>query len=247
MASPDYRQTPYSPDWIEGASQVDTIYRRGMGDLGDMWTFDESGSPKLRAGTVDGKKVVPVPAGSFSRQEYRKELDRIRAEGGIPVEAPEKFTRGKGTSERDRVEGFYNEKGQSMGTMVGRGQHSALGGKGGKNTQQTNWSDYVGDNPNSGRAGTCYYRDSSVWREGGTGSPDGHTGTGTTLPRSRQGETVIRNQYSGPTWQNSIPMYQGQMSVGPQQKAPESSFWNLSQNQSAAFPSSQPNYWSNYY
>jgi hypothetical protein len=42
-------------------------------------------------------------------------------------------------------------------------------------------------------------------------------------------------------------MYQGQMSVGPQQKAPESSFWNLSQNQSAAFPSSQPNYWSNYY
>ncbi len=75
-----------------------------------------------------GKKVGVMGAGTAFKQEYRGIREGLERGGATVIEAPEKFVRGKGTSERDRREQFYSEAtGRPMGSLMGRGAYGGFG------------------------------------------------------------------------------------------------------------------------
>ena len=112
------------------------------------------------AGPQDKRKPAPMVLGSgmANRQEFRgmveaKAPTSIGSMGNIVygeavkgvnvIEAPEKFVRGKGTSERDSARQFYSEvTGRPMGTLMGRGAYGGFGGRGPQSNQR-NWDNYV--------------------------------------------------------------------------------------------------------
>ena len=112
------------------------------------------------AGPQDKRKPAPMVLGSgmANRQEFRglaeaKAPTAIGSMGNIVygeavkgvnvIEAPEKYVRGKGTSERDRREQFYSEvTGRPMGTLMGSGAYGGFGGRGPQSNQR-NWDNYV--------------------------------------------------------------------------------------------------------
>jgi len=260
MAAPDYKKTPYRPDWYENMAQQDSYWQQGLSGTGMMWDtqlgaeispFDNNGRLKVKKDPITGKMYEVIPHGAFNMQEWDKKIAEIKGSGRIPIEAPVKMTRGKGTSEKDRSNQFYDPSGKSTGTIIGRGAHGRMGSS--PNTQQTNWSDYVGDNPNKGMAGTAYYGNSRVWGGNGTGVPLGTTGTGI---RTSQDNAQYAYRPPSPTVypqrpqrQNAgIPMNTGQ---GPTMGGYEKSWYDpeyyKDNDQSLAFPNGQPNYWSMFF
>ena len=75
-----------------------------------------------------GKTVGVMGAGTAFKQEYRGIREALGRGGATVIEAPEKFVRGKGTSERDSARQFYSEvTGRPMGTLMGRGAYGGFG------------------------------------------------------------------------------------------------------------------------
>jgi hypothetical protein len=75
-----------------------------------------------------GKKVGVMGAGTAFKQEYRGIREGLERGGATVIEAPEKFVRGKGTSERDSRGQFYSEvTGRPMGSLMGRGAYGGFG------------------------------------------------------------------------------------------------------------------------
>jgi hypothetical protein len=75
-----------------------------------------------------GKKVGVMGAGTAFKQEYRGIREGLERGGATVIEGPEKFVRGKGTSQKDRASQFYSEvTGRPMGSLMGRGAYGGFG------------------------------------------------------------------------------------------------------------------------
>lgn len=111
------------------------------------------------------KKINVVPAGLGGKQEYRAAMG-----DGDYVEAPQEW---RYQTERElgkKGAGFYNPRGERFsGTIMGTGSYGGFGNQ--EQTSQRSWSNYTGDKPIRGMAGTNFYQDSSVYAPNGTGIP----------------------------------------------------------------------------
>lgn len=130
------------PDSGYGAlKNRDSVYAFSGGS--SPWTMEQYIDPS-RGGAISSRPVLrkPVPTGDrpkyagemlkntpvlvppqfWGKQEYRGLWDKPNA-----IRAPEKFVRGKGTSDRDRKDAFYSEvTGQPM-AFLGEGGYGGFG------------------------------------------------------------------------------------------------------------------------
>jgi hypothetical protein len=148
---PVYKEgSRYSIDPMDVMVRSQSMYAMGGGTIGgDLWDFPKSTSraessmfgekkeptlkPQLQGkiNPLTGKReggVEVLPVGGSSRQEYSDLRDRLTRKGILYTEEPERFERGKGTSDNDREEQFYSTvTGRPMGTLMGTGSYSGFG------------------------------------------------------------------------------------------------------------------------
>ena len=112
-----------------GAIKRMPVLKQGYTQVGQGASLDSR--PIMAKGPTlapAGKKVAVMPTGTAAKQEYRGIKEAYERMGATVLESPEKFVRGKGTSQKDRASQFYSTvTGQPMGTLMGRGAYGGFG------------------------------------------------------------------------------------------------------------------------
>ena len=112
-----------------GAIKRMPVLKQGYTQVGQGASLDSR--PIMAKGPLlapAGKTVGVMGAGTAFKQEYRGIREALGRGGATVIEAPEKFVRGKGTSERDSARQFYSEvTGRPMGSLLGTGAYGGFG------------------------------------------------------------------------------------------------------------------------